>query len=65
MTKTEAIARAIADELRSMGPELNARGDLRGLVFDVKLVPGTPTIRAVVVRAEFERIFVANGNGKP
>lgn len=60
MTRVEAIARALADELRVMGLELNARGDLRSISFDVKLIPGTSTIRAVVVRPEFETLL---GNG--
>ena len=35
MTRTESIARALADELRKMGPEMNARGDLRAISFVV------------------------------
>lgn len=55
MTRTEAIARALADELRTMATDINSNGLLRAVSFDVKLKPGTTIIRAVVVRPEIER----------
>ena len=54
MTRTEAIIAALAAELKRLGPELNSRGDLRAISFDIKLIPGTTVIRAVVTRPEFE-----------
>ena len=54
MTRTEAIAQAIADQLRSMSADINGWRNLRGMVFDVKLIPNTNDVRAVLLRPEFE-----------
>jgi hypothetical protein len=62
MTRTEAIATALRDELRVMATELNASATLRAITFEIKLIPGTAKVRAVIVRPEFERI-PGNGTG--
>ena len=61
MTRTEALAQAIADELRLMAAQVNGWQNLRGITFDVKLKPGTTKVRAVITRPEFERVMV-NGD---
>ena len=55
MTRTEVIAAAIAKELKSYASFVNTRDDLRGISFDVKLKPGTITVRTVLVRPETGR----------
>jgi len=56
MTRTDLIAQAIVKELRSMANDLNKWPSLRSIAFDVKLKPGTSTIRAIIVRPEFEHV---------
>ena len=54
MTRTEAIAQAIREELLSIAGNINTSKTLRGIVFDVRMVPGTDIVRAVIVRPEYE-----------
>lgn len=54
MTRTEAISQAIREELLALAGHINASKTLRSISFDVKLVPGTETVRVVVVRPEYE-----------
>ena len=54
MTRTEAIAEAIKNELLPLAQHLNNSSKLRGLSFDVKFRPDG-SIRAVIVRTELER----------
>lgn len=56
MTRTESIAAAIAIELARHGANIEQWTELRSIVFDVKLKPGTMQVRAVIVRPEFERV---------
>lgn len=60
MTRTEAIAQAVADRLLAMSSHINGALDLRSITFDVKLKPGTVTVRTVLVRPEYESVLVAN-----
>lgn len=62
MTRTEAIAQAIREELLVMASQVNGWDNLRGISFDVKLKPGTMTVRAVIVRPELERVLYSNGD---
>ena len=61
MTRTEAIAQAIREELLAMRDQLNTAQTLRAISFDVKLAPGTCRVHAVIVRPEYER----KDNGHP
>jgi hypothetical protein len=54
MTRSEAIARAVIAELKRIESAVDAIPTLRAISFDVKLKPGTNTVRTVIVRSEFE-----------
>ena len=61
MTRTEAIAQAIREELMAMAHHINTSSGLRSISFDVKLQIGTCVVRAVIVRPEYERTAGHNG----
>jgi hypothetical protein len=57
VTRTDAILAAIRTELDRHRAYLDSLDTLRSLVLDVKLVAGTPEVRAVLVVPESERVL--------
>ena len=55
--RTHAIAQAIREELLMFADQINGSDTLRAITFEVKLVPGTATIRTVILRPEYEHVF--------
>jgi hypothetical protein len=45
-----------------MSEDINRWPMLRSMHFDVRLKPGTTTVRAVIIRSEFEHVLVKNGD---
>lgn len=58
LTRTDAIMAAIKNELQHH-PYLDSLTTLRSLRLDLKLVPGTLEVRAVLVYPESERILTS------
>lgn len=58
MSRTDAIAQAIARELAKHGADIERWSSLRSLSIQVNLKPLTTTVRSVIVRPEFETITV-------